>query len=184
MKTIPSAGRFLMSFLALGISLAVLSSAIGASGPLVPQALTQRAQRDGEVRVIVRLNTSHSPAISLESDAARSQRRAGIQSARDAMGAGLRSVPHRVVREFEDLPFVALEVGMDGLQALESLSGGVAEVLEDRLHRPFLAESVPPVQADQAWAGTFAGTPLDATGTVVAILDTGVDKTHPFLSGR
>jgi hypothetical protein len=119
--------------------------------------------------VIVRLNTSHSPAISLESDAARSQRRAGIQSARDAMGAGLRSVPHRVVREFEDLPFVALEVGMDGLQALESFSGGVAEVLEDRLHRPFLAESVPPVQADQAWAGTFAGTPLDGAGMVVAI---------------
>jgi subtilisin len=184
MKTFPSAGRFLMSFIALGISLAVLSSAIGASAPLVPQVLMQRAQRDGEVRVIVRLNTDQTPATSLQSDAARSQHRAGIRTARDAVRASLRAVPHRVVREFEDIPFVALEVGMDGLQTLESMSGGVAEVLEDKLHRPFLAQSVPLVQADQAWAGTFAGTPLDATGTVVAILDTGVDKTHPFLSGK
>jgi subtilisin family serine protease len=184
MKTYPSAGRFLMSFLALGISLAVLSSAMAASAPLVPLALTQRAQRDGDVRVLVRLHSGQTPATSLESDAGRSQHRAGIRSARDAVLAGLGAGRHRVVREFEDIPFVALEVGMDGLQVLESLSSGVVEVLEDRLHRPFLAESVPLVQADQAWGGAFAGTSFDGTGMTVAILDTGVDKTHPFLSGK
>jgi subtilisin family serine protease len=75
-------------------------------------------------------------------------------------------------------------VGAAGLQALQSMSGIVVDVAEDRLHFPFLAESVPLVQADQVWAGQFAGTSFDGAGTVVAVLDTGVDKNHPFLTGK
>jgi subtilisin family serine protease len=85
------------------------------------------------------------------------------------------------VRQFQDLPFIVVSVGRDGLQTLDSLHGLVSQVVEDGLNWPFLAESIPLVQADQVWAGGFGGLSYDGSGTVVAILDTGVDNNHPFL---
>ena len=45
--------------------------------------------------------------------------------------------------------------------------------------RPVLARSVPLIEADKAWARGFTG-----AGSTVAILDTGVAKTHPMLAGK
>jgi len=180
-----SAVRFYSTLYIIGVSfLFFLNAAESAFAPLVSRQLVEKAQSRGEVRVIVRLGSVGAAENPLENNLERTQRLTGIKWARDSLRAGLHGMPHRVVREFEEFPFVALEVGPDGLQALESLPGVVEEVMEDRLHRPFLSESAPLVQANQAWAGAFAGTLLDGTGTVVAILDTGVDKTHLFLSGK
>jgi subtilisin family serine protease len=52
-------------------------------------------------------------------------------------------------------------------------------ITEDKLRKPSLAESTALIGATSAWASGYAG-----VGQVVAILDTGVDKTHPFLSGK
>ncbi|TMB69805.1 MAG: hypothetical protein E6J54_14905 [Deltaproteobacteria bacterium] len=145
----------------------------------------QRAQNQGEVRVIVRLAVSDAPPETwIDSDILRGIRRADIARYRDVVRFSLFNVPHRVHREFDDFPFLALEVGTDGLRTLESLRGLVTDVVEDEIHRPFLAESVPLVQADQVWPGGSAGLSLDGTGTVIAVLDTGVDKDHPFLGGK
>ena len=51
--------------------------------------------------------------------------------------------------------------------------------MEDRIHKPVLADSVPLIGADRAWAQGF-----DGTGLVVAVIDTGVDSAHPFLAGK
>jgi subtilisin len=83
-----------------------------------------------------------------------------------------------VTRRFRTIPFLALEVERDALAVLET-SSFVLGVSEDFLDAPFLAQSAPLVEAAQAWAAGF-----DGTGWMVAILDTGVDNVHPFLSGK
>ena len=51
--------------------------------------------------------------------------------------------------------------------------------LDDVLLFPVLTDSTPLVEADQAWNAGYNG-----SGTVIAVLDTGVDKAHPFLTGK
>src|SRR5437762_3269943 len=177
-------GLFSMQLLILSFFLSLSLAARGVYAQLIPQTLMQKAQSEGEVRVIVRLAVSDTPGTWVNSDILQGLRRADIARAQNSVRAGLLNVRHQVRRQFEDFPFIALQLEADGLRTLESLRGVVTEVVEDQLNAPFLAESVPLVQADQVWPGGSAGLALDGGGTVVAVLDTGVDKTHPFLGGK
>ncbi|MEU3208463.1 S8 family serine peptidase [Streptomyces cyaneofuscatus] len=60
-----------------------------------------------------------------------------------------------------------------------SLDGGIAKLWLDGRSEALLADSVPQVNAPQAWA---AG--LDGKGTKVAVLDTGIDAGHPDVKDR
>ena len=85
---------------------------------------------------------------------------------------------YRLVRQFETIPFLALEVEPDALAALTQ-SAGVVGVTEDHLYAPSLAESTPLVEADRSWTAGF-----DGNGWTVVVLDDGADSSHPFLSGK
>ena len=151
---------------------------------LVSPELMKKAESQRNIRVIVRVAISETPEVWVDSNILQSMRGASIAQGRDRVRSSLLGARHRVRRAFKDFPFMALEVGADGLRTLGSLHGLVTQVVEDELHAPTLAQSVPLVQASQAWAGGFAGLSLDGSGTVIAVLDTGVDSSHPFLGGK
>ncbi|NEE04665.1 S8 family serine peptidase [Phytoactinopolyspora halotolerans] len=63
--------------------------------------------------------------------------------------------------------------------AARTLAPGIEKVWLDGVVRASLDTSVPQIGAPTAWD---AG--LDGSGTTIAILDTGIDDTHPDLTGR
>lgn len=151
-----------------------------ASAQAVPEALRERAARDGVARVIVELKlpAPHVPEGRLQA-AAVAMQRAAVAERRAAAIARLPGGAHRVLREFETIPYVALEVSPQALDALERASDVVGRVVEDEVLRLSLSDSVPLVQGDQVWSAGY-----DGAGTAVAVLDTGVDAAHPMLTGK
>jgi len=170
----------LLSLAAISVLVLLLAPPrIDARARIVPDHVYQQALSSGSARVIVRLNTPFSPDADMLSDAHALAQRHDIASARSAVKSHLKGYRHAVVREYEALPFVALDAGSDALDMLEALPGLVAQVSEDRIDHIQMAQSGPVVQASQAWGAGF-----DGAGTIVAVLDTGVMKTHSFLSGK
>jgi subtilisin family serine protease len=60
-----------------------------------------------------------------------------------------------------------------------TLLAGVDKIWLDKKVETTLDESVPQIGAPTAWAAGY-----DGTGTTVAVLDTGIDATHPDLAGK
>ncbi|MAT42221.1 MAG: hypothetical protein CL609_07765 [Anaerolineaceae bacterium] len=79
---------------------------------------------------------------------------------------------------FQFIPFMSMQINRASFDIL-TRSSAVKNIYEDNLSRVTLTESVPIINADDVWAEGFSG-----AGQVVAILDTGVEKTHSLLSGK
>ena len=141
--------------------------------PLVAHELHELAVTHGAVRVLVQLNAPFVAPGAVDRRAI-----AGIQSLIRHHLSGAR---HRVIRDYGGrLPVMALEVSPDALQALGSLSDIVTAIHHDRPQRPALAQSVPLIRANSVWAATVDGVNIDGRGQIVVILDSGVEKDHPF----
>jgi len=82
------------------------------------------------------------------------------------------------VRSYSALPFVAMEVTPEELAKLaaDPLVVSISENI--KLHTR-LVQSAALIRAPAAWSAGYTG-----AGQTVAILDTGVDKNHPFLAGK
>ncbi len=132
----------------------------------VPPEVWEKAKTKGVVRVIVELNLPTKPVGTLSKEEVLAQQQA-IAGAQNELLAELSGTKHRVTARFKYSPGLALEVGTDGLAVLER-SAHVVKVTEERVGGALLQDSVPLVEADQAWAAGF-----DGTGWTVAVLDTG-----------
>ena len=171
--------RRVVASLAL-VVLLVLSCLAGDGGsqeqPLVTADLHQRAIQRGTVRVLVQVAAPHVAERQLPSRAHALAQRQQVAAVQDLVRNNLGGVVHRVVRDFRGaVPSMAIELGPDGLRALDTLRGVVTHVVEDRPRHPVLVESAARIQADQAVA-----LGLDGRGATIVIMDTGVDGEHPF----
>ncbi|MFG1607827.1 S8 family serine peptidase [Actinoplanes sp. NPDC049265] len=91
-------------------------------------------------------------------------------------------VTGRVTRDLTGVRVLAVAVpqrGRAGLWASMAKDSGVERVYLDGKRKVNLDVSVPQIGAPTAWAEG-----LDGTGVTVAVLDTGIDATHPDFAGK
>ncbi len=148
------------------------------TGPADETALIARARARGAVRVIVRLAVPFLPEPRLPGTGAILRQRAEIGRAQTVVLGELAGYATGGVKRLQLTPYLALEVDAAALARLAA-SSSVLGIQEDRPVPPTLAESTLVIGAQAAAAGGHTG-----AGQTVAILDTGVDKTHGFFGGR
>jgi subtilisin family serine protease len=165
---------------ALGACLAAgAASALAQPVPrLEHDQLAQLAAKRGKVRVIVGLNV-HAALDRLLPAGQMLQQRQAIRDAQvSAAMQTLMGTGSQVKVQFDTVPYMAMEVDPTALARLRS-SWLIKEIHTDKLSRPHLLRSTPLIGANTAWTGGRTG-----SGWAVAVLDTGVDRNHPFLSGK
>lgn len=145
----------------------------------VPEAalagLQHKASRAGRVRVIVELTFPFQPAGRLSPGEAAAQATDIAEVQRRVADQARRPGTEEIIR-FSTIPFSVFSLDMAGLERL-ALLPEVIGIEEDIPEWPTLASSAPIIGADVAWNEGFTG-----AGQVIAILDTGVAKTHPYFS--
>ena len=172
------------------------SSKIDLAGPAALAVM-----KGGRSRVIVqfRLTESQSAAISAMAKAgkglsiaqARRQtidrarthlldRTLGTAPARSGAKPGAKSAagPLASLRALHNIPAFALDLNRAELERLAA-DPAVVSIVEDRLMKPMLDQSVPLIGAPAVWAGGSEG-----SGTAVAVLDTGSSLTHTMMAGK
>jgi subtilisin family serine protease len=179
MKTQRHGFFLLLVLLALMLNLAhpaVLPTAAQSS----PEAhtLIAKARANGTVPVIVGLRVAFQPEGRLADAASVQNQRAAIRVAQDALLTQMAAYHPQSVKKFDYIPFMAMWVDAAALTFLSTWRD-VTSIEEDVAVPPTLAESVPLIGAPTVWASGYTG-----SGQTVAILDSGVDKTHPFLAGK
>ncbi|MDQ3071281.1 MAG: S8 family serine peptidase [Acidobacteriota bacterium] len=98
---------------------------------------------------------------------------------REARQRVIRRLPPRTepVREYDAIPFFTLLADAATFEVLLS-DPNVVSIQEDFSVPPALADSIPLIQADTAWAVGYSGGDI-----AVAVLDSGAEKAHPIFTG-
>jgi subtilisin family serine protease len=153
----------------------------GLPPPLTHQhalAFRARAEQQGSVRVIVRLRSGFELDGKLKVPSLIQNQRAEIGVAQRALIRRLEGTEYKVNAQYEAFPLLALSVDAKGVDELLQ-NENVLSIEEDGENAPTLSVSVPRIDGDKAWTLGYTG-----SGQTVAVLDTGVEKTHPMLTGK
>lgn len=150
--------------------------------PPTCEELLDKARRYGTVNIIVGLNIPNLPEASRVPKERQAQvdqtRMEAVAQAQERLLKAMAKYKIKNVRKFKVTPGLAMSVDLMTLQALIA-DPDVKSIGEDYLASPSLSQSIPLIGADNAWSAGFTG-----AGYVIAILDTGVDTSHPFLADR
>ena len=139
-------------------------------------ALMRKASGGRLVPVIVGFDAAFVPEGRMTPDGVAAQRQS-LADVGDAVLAQLLRGSASGVTRFATIPYLAAQVDADGLQTLGGLQI-VTSIVEDVPEPPMLSDSTAIVQANQVWGAGITG-----AGWYVAVLDTGVDKTHAMFAG-
>jgi subtilisin family serine protease len=142
--------------------------------------LSAKAGSTGSVRIIVGVSGTFAPDPALPHAEAQSQR-AAISDAQDSVISELagKGVSPAGTHKFKYVPYMAMTVDSAGLRALEG-SPGVISIEEDIPEPALGTESwnMIKIGAEMLHASAVTG-----SNVTIAVLDTGVDKNHPYLFG-
>jgi subtilisin family serine protease len=138
--------------------------------------LLSRARNRGDVKVIVKVNVPFQN-LSTASEPQAMAEMAMISHVQSKVVQELAGHRATHLHNFTYVPYIAMNVDEAALNALLG-STGVVTVEEDIPMPPALDLSVPRIGAS-----TLHSLGYDGSGVTIAILDTGVDKNHPFLAG-
>lgn len=138
--------------------------------------LTELAATQGRVRVIIGMKADPVTGAGASSGNGLHKRASAAQNKLESQL--LRGGNTKILARFNLQPHLAADVDALTLEHLK-LSPLVVSIEEDVPVPLTLAESTPQIGAVQAWSNGVTG-----AGQTVAVLDTGVDKTHPMLSGK
>ncbi|MCL4253062.1 MAG: S8 family serine peptidase, partial [Anaerolineae bacterium] len=154
----------------LFVCLALITAPVTAQTPTTPQTF----------KVIVGVNAAFRPEGELASANAVTWQRFNIANRQQMLLDTLRqmNISPNDIKRFQTIPYMALEIDAAGLLALQ-LNPNVTEIREDRLSRVDTTSANVVVNVQPAWNAGFNG-----AGYAVAILDTGVDFTHPSLINK
>jgi hypothetical protein len=147
-------GKVLIHF-GFATLLCVGQPAVGApQSDKIPREVIEKAENDGSVLVLVGLKVPWQKEETLTAGAVQEQRQA-IDAVQHEFLTELAGTQHKLIRQYEEIPGIALEVGRDALAVMEK-STRVTNVLLDRPVMASLKNSTP--------GTTIAATPATAGG--------------------
>jgi subtilisin family serine protease len=168
----------LVEHLLLCIGLIYLSIGSTLAQDSAREKLKEKAEQSGEVRVIVRIRADSRPEGMLANPFQMSEQRNRIRRQQDRVFERTRTYNPAALKKYKYLPYMTMRVNRSGLDSLYD-DPDVIDVYEDRLAVVGLDSSTPIIGVPETVAQGFTG-----TGQVVAVLDTGVNRNHPFLNGK
>ncbi len=165
----------MLSFMIIGTTIPTQAATLRQTGRF--SDLLAKAQKNGKLRLIITLNTSFQPEGNLANTAQLAQR-ATIKQAQNRFFSTLSGLNYDLIAAYDQFPIVAF-YGDAGVISFLTASTDVLYIEEDIPVPPSDVSSGNVIGLSNAIAAGY-----DGAGWAVAILDTGVQTSHPFLTGR